>query len=294
MCLIMSIALRNQLLLALCLLLPTPLSAETIDGFIEPYLTVDLSSLEPGQIVELNAKPGQPVNVGDLLFALDTSVLEATLQLAREKSGHHGSLDVANAELELRRNRLQQITLLRQRGHATQRELSRAETDVSVAAGRLQLAEEQKRVAELECKRIETQIARRKKASPCSGVVTMVYCEPGEVVTVTDPRVMTIVKLDRLRARFSASPQMARGAKPDQHVVVQLAESRKQLPAIIERISPVIDAKSGTVEIHVVIENPDLTIQSGLRCFLDLNANPAGIASRNSTGADRSVASQAR
>ena len=289
----MSLALQNRLLLAICLLLPASLSADTIDGFIEPYLTVDVSSLEPGEIVKLGAKPGQPVNAGDLLFALDTTVLEATLQLAREKSGHHGSLDVANAELELRRNRLQQISLLRQRGHATQRELSRAETDVAVAAGRLQLAQEQKRVGELECKRIETQIARRRKVSPFSGVITGVYFEAGEVVTLTEPRVMTIVKLDRLRARFSASPQVARNARPDKHVVVQLTESGKQLPAIIERISPVIDAKSGTVEIHVIIENPDLTIQSGSRCMVDLNAIPAGNASQDTDSAP-SFASQTR
>ena len=246
-------------------------AAETIEGFTEPYRTIDISVGEPGVVTKLEVKPGQVVDQGEFLMALDTSVLEATLAVAKQKAEATGSLEAAQAEYSLRSERLQQIIQLRQRGHATTRELSRAQADVTIAEARLKLAREEQAMNVLDCKRIEAQIARRVIASPCDGIISEVHREIGESLLVTDPRIVTLVQLDKLRTRFSATPEQAAKLRVDQQVNIRLSNDKGDVPAVVERVSPVVDAKSGTIEVHVVIDNADQKLRSGTRCLLEVN-----------------------
>ena len=107
-------------------------------------------------------------------------------------------------------------------------------------------------------------------SSPFDGVVAEVHREVGESLPLADPRIVTLVQLDKLRTRFSASPEVAASLKPDQKVQVTLTQSDKKIDAVVERISPVIDAKSGTLEVHVVINNEKQKLRSGTRCLLEV------------------------
>lgn len=248
-----------------------PVSAEVIEGFTEPYRTVDVSIGEPGVVQSVGVVPGQNVREGDPLVSLDTSVLEATLQVAKKKAESQGTYDSARAELQLREERLNQILLLRQRGHATQREFTRANADVEIARARVRAATEEQAISKLDCKRIQAQLARRRVSSPFTGVIAEVHREVGESIMVTDPRVVTLVQLDRLRTRFSATPHQASQLRIGQNVKVKLGDATEKLSAKVERISPVVDAKSGTVEVHVVLDNARRELRSGIRCLLEVD-----------------------
>ena len=138
----------------LCIAFKSPgFAGEMIEGFTEPYRTVDISAGEPGVVTQVQVQPGQFVEAGDLLVALDTSVLEATLAVAKQKASATGSLEAAQAEFDLRKERFEQIALLRQRGHATTREFSRAETDLLIAQARFKLAQEEQQLTANESRR---------------------------------------------------------------------------------------------------------------------------------------------
>jgi len=244
-----------------------------VEGFTEPYLTVDVSVGEPGVVRRVEVKPGESVHSGQILVELDSTVLSATLAIAKEKAEGSGSVEAAEAEMRLRQERLMQISQLRQRGHATQREYTRAETDATISLARLKLAREEKRLNKLDCERIQAQIAQRQVSSPFDGVVAEVHREVGESLPLADPRIVTLVQLDKLRTRFSASPEVAASLKPNQKVQVTLTQSDKKIDAVVERISPVIDAKSGTLEVHVVIDNKKQKLRSGTRCLLEVESS---------------------
>ena len=243
------------------------LRAEEVEGFTEPYRQIELAAGEPGILTEIRVQEGSRVAEGDLVAALDTDVLCATLELARERATAEGARQASQAELELRQAQLTQLQTLRDRGHATQRELERAETDFRIAQARVVMAEEELRLHQLEMKRIETQIARRQIRSPIDGVVSEVFKEVGEAFVSNDPRVATIVQLDQLRARFSVSPRTAAGLRPGQKVKLYLPETEQQAVGIVETISPVMDAESGTVQVVVVIDNGEEQLRSGARCL---------------------------
>ena len=257
-------------------------ASDYVEGFTEPYRRVDISVGEPGVIEKITVEPGQKVKQGELIVKLDTSVLDASLAMAKEKAVATGSIDVAAAELQLREGRLKQISQLRERGHATQREYSRALADVDIAKGRLKLAKEESRLNELDCRRIQAQIARRRVSSPVDGIISDVHREVGEALLITDPTIVTLVQPEKLRVRFSVVPELAQSLYPNQSVKVILSKTER-VDAVLERIASVVDAKSGTLEVHVVIDNARGKYRSGVRCTMEIEAkanNSALAASR--------------
>ncbi len=252
--------------------LAIPSMADTVEGFTEPFRKVDVSADESGVITSIDVEPGQVVARGDTLFSLDTSILQATLAMAQQRAGASGAVDAARAELTLRRERLEQIKTLRERGHATQREFSRAETDVKIAVARLKLVEEELLLNQLDCKRIEAQIARRRIRSPLDAVVAEVHREVGEANLITEPRIITLVQLHKLRVRFPVTPEHITQLSEDQVVALSLPDVNKKVPGRIQRIAPVLDAKSGTLEVNIVIKNENGKLRSGTRCLLRLKS----------------------
>ena len=107
--------------------------------------------------------------------------------------------------------------------------------------------------------------------SPIDGVVSEVFREVGEAFVASDPRVATIVQLKKLRARFSASPGLAAKFAPGQTVSLLVTDAQQIVVGEVELIAPVIDARSGTVQVVIVIDNPDERIRSGARCLLRLS-----------------------
>ena len=249
----------------------TAVVAQSALSFTEPFLRVDVSVDEPGVIAKINVKPGELVRKGDALFSLDTSVLEANLAMARQKASAEGAIQAAQAEVSHRQQRMAPIRQLWQRGQASQRELDDARLELEIAKARLKLAEEEIKLSSLECRRIEAQIARREVKSPFQAVVSDVHREVGESFIVTDPRILTIVQLDKLKVRFGLLPTEATDYRVGQKVKLIWPDSKvsgKRTSGTIDRIAPIIDAKSGTVEVVVVIDNQQQALRSGVRCEL--------------------------
>ncbi len=272
---------RFPALALICVALVSNVAAETIEGFAEPYKNVELAFGDAGIIARIDVVEGDHVQKGQPLIALDSTVLKATLAIAKKKASSSSAFDEARAELNLHNERLSQILLLRQRGHATQRELSRSQTDAAVAEARMRRAKDEISLSQLEYKRIEAQISQRRIDSPFAGIVTKIHRSEGEPTLVTDPRIVTLAQLDKLRVKFPATPTQAANLKKDQRVSLELADGGGSVPAIIERLGATVDAKSGTLEVHVVIDNADGAVRSGLRCLLDVDADHSN-ADRNS------------
>ena len=94
-----------------------------------------------------------------------------------------------------------------------------------------------------------------------------------------------MAQLDKLRVRFPATPRQASNLKKSQRVSLKLADDGKTVAAVIERLGETVDAKSGTLEVHVVIDNSAGEVRSGVRCLLDVDADHT--ADDNSVAASR-------
>ncbi len=57
---------------------------------------------------------------------------------------------------------------------------------------------------------------------------------------------------------------------------LQIGVNTIPITATVESVAPVMDAKSGTVEVTVAIDNPNEQISSGARCWLLMSGDAAG------------------
>lgn len=249
-------------------------SAAEFEGFLEPNQVVDISAPFRDRIEALHVDDGAPVRTGQLLAELDSRVLKANLAAAREAAAFHGEIDAARALVTMRRNRLELLQELEKSGNARPREMISARTDLAMARARLQSALEAQRLKKLDVRVIEAKIEEKKLRSPLDGVVERVYKQQFELVGGADTEpLLTLVQLDPLLGRFHLPPAAARELKTGQKVQVRIGDT--SATGTIDFISPVIDARSGTVSVHVRIPDPEHGLASGSRCHLILTL-PAG------------------
>ncbi len=254
----------------LLLVLATPLSALDLDGFAEPYRTINVSADETGIIAEVLVEEGQTVEAGQPLVRLNSDVHRALLAIAEQNMHAEGRLEAALAEMRLRQDRLEKLSALRVGGHARQEEVDRAAAEVDVAKANVRAAREDLVARKLEYDKIKIHVERRTVRSPISGVVTSLHKEIGEFVAPTTPDLLTLVDLDPLLATFSIMRADAESLRPGQKVVIHFDDTNLKTEGIVDFISPVLDAESGTIRVKVRVRNSENRVRSGERCTLRL------------------------
>ncbi len=249
--------------------------AAEYDGFTEPYRKVHVASVETGTIKSLEIREGARVEKGQVVARLDDDVYVALVAIADESMRAEGALKSAEAELRLRRERWEKLTVLRGQGHARQEEVERASADVEIAAARVLATRELMDVKRLEFEKVKIQLARRAIAAPLAGVVSAIHKDEGEFVAPNDPYVAEIVMLDPLLATFSLPSRDAAQLAVGQAVNVFLDDANRFVQGAVDTVAPVTDAESGTVRVKIRITNPQGQFRCGERCTLQLGELPA-------------------
>ena len=254
--------------------------ADELDGFTEPFRTIEIAAPESGIIDSIDVREGDTVTARQAVSQLDQDVLRATLEIARAAKDARGQQNTATAELAIKTKRFKKLSELLLGKHASQEEVDRAESEVEVAQAQMLAASEAVAIKRLEFERIKVQLERRTIRSPIDGVVTQVHKEAGEFVAPNDPVVMTIVQLDPLTVTFSVTSSESRGLTKGQSVQLTFATDSVKASATIDVVSPVTNAESGTVRVKVRLPNPNGRYRSGERCRLDLSSVSGRVTSR--------------
>lgn len=246
-------------------------SSDVIDGFTEPYADISLAAAEMGVIAEVLIREGDQVKADQLVARLDDSVLQASQKISEAAARAEGEVRTAETQLDLKKKELEKLKGLFERGHASTQELDRVIGEVRVATTRLQAVNEDLELRQLEVARIKAQIRQRQIRSTIDGVVVEVFKDRGEFVSPSEAVVARIVQLNPLKVAFSV-PQGQRGtAKTGQQVNVVLGQSATRVSGVVEHISPLTDASSGTFMMKVRIPNPDYKWHGGERALLQLS-----------------------
>ncbi len=252
-----------------------PAFANEVDGFTEPYKTVEVAAVETGTIKSIDVKEGDVVKEGQILAQLDDDVYQALLAIAEEALRGQSALKSAEVELSMRRQRLEKLEALREQGHARQEEVDRARADAEMAEARVLSANEQTELKRLEYSKVKIQLERRSVHSPINGVVSMVHKDVGEFVAPNDPNVLELVQLDPLLATFSVPGHLATRLRKDEELAVFLEEAGAWVHGEVDLVAPLTDAESGTVRVKVRIANPAAKYRSGERCTIQLKDSGA-------------------
>ena len=241
--------------------------SDAIHGFIAPFRSIELSSDEAGAIAELTVEEGDLVETGGTVAKLDDRVQELQVEIAEELAQTTSQLIAANQLLEKRKEISRRLDELKQRGHASQSEIIRAEMELSIAHAKVLAAKEEKAVREIELRRAEVQLDRRTISSPFDGIVAKIHRREGEFLSPLHPEVATIIQVDKLLASFAIMSNQLDRFEINQEHTIRL-ENGSLVKGSVYRIGVETDSQSGTVDIKLLIQNPTMKLRSGESCSL--------------------------
>lgn len=261
---------RRFFLCALCLhLFLVPARAEDeVLSYLEPYRSIEISSIETGIISEIRVKEGDHVAPGDVLLLLDNEITESRLAIARINAEGVGKLMATQAEVDLQQQRHDQLERLVTSGTSNSAELARQKALLVQAKGNQIIAEEEQKSFRLEVRQIEAELKRRVLTSPIDGIVVDISKDIAESVSLASARpddyLVRVVEIDRLKCIGHVPAAFARGLKKGDSLNLRVEDGAPVVVrGSVEFVSPVIDPATATVRIQLVIDNPKLTLRSG-------------------------------
>jgi RND family efflux transporter MFP subunit len=251
------------------------------DGFLEPAEDVLVSAVEIGRLERVNVKVGDRVVAGQEVARLEDDLQEISVEIAKQQALMKGEWEVAAAERTMQRNRRAQLQALVEQGTARPDELARAESDLAIAEARVGAAQEEQLSRQMEARRQEVQLERRRIVSPIKGIVARVMRQPGEYISPGESAVVRVLSKDSLVAVFNLPASDAVQLRVGQVVPLRPRTVPRAVEGMVESISPAIDGESGTVAVRIRIDNRDEILFPGDRCVM---SNVRQLASRKIQG----------
>lgn len=246
-----------------------PTFAAPFDCLIEPTQTVEVASPVTGLLDRVNVKRGDRVAKGQVVALLESRAEQAATELARFKSEQLGPTQMAEKKIEFSQRKFN-----RRRDMAADRLMSRqerddAEAELKQAESELQVAKENREIAQIEFQQQSGLLNLRTIRSPLDGVVVDQMAYPGEVVEPGGNKksILKLAQLDPLRVHVIL-PKSVFG-KPAVGMTVEVSpeiQVKSSYVAKIKSIDRLIDAASGTFVVYLEMPNSRLDIPAGVKC----------------------------
>jgi RND family efflux transporter MFP subunit len=196
-------------------------------------------------------------------------VEKALLDLAREKAESDATVKAREARLTFLTRKRGRTVELQGRGAASVAAGDEAESDFRVASEELRQAQSDFKLAQLDVIRASEVLKLRSILSPIDGVVAERNLLGGEYAYEQAP-IMTIAQIDPLNVEVFVPIALYGAVELGMEAsVFGEAPVGGQYKAMVEVIDPLIDARSGTFGIRLLLPNPNNKIPAGLRCKVD-------------------------
>jgi RND family efflux transporter MFP subunit len=249
----------------------TAADKKTLDGVIEPFMTVELSSRIDGILETVSVDVGDSIAKNQVVAKLEAEVELAALEYARAKASIDSDVRQQEVSLAYGQRQRNRIKELHEKKLSSFQDYDEVETETRLIRYKLAQAKENKHLALLDLKQAEAIYNRHTIRSPIDGIVVDRYLNPGE--SVEEHPIVKIAQVNPLRVEVVAPVSLLGKIK-----VGQLAMVSPELPvggsheAVVKIVDPILDAASGTFRIRLEIPNEGFSLTSGLRCqvrFLD-------------------------
>lgn len=241
-----------------------------MDCVIEPSRTVELGSAVPGLLAETFYDRSDFVPAGTLMARLESDVERVTLAIAEESANSSTAIALRKVTASFGdRTQVRNAELLKSSSISRQ-VMDQVNTEATIAQLQVKQEQESNRLASLEVDRARALLERREIKTPISGSVTERYKTSGEYVD-SEP-VYQVAQLDPLHVEVIVPVEYLGSLKAGSYAGVTLhmpGFEGRVLEAVVRRIDAVADAASATYGVRLVLDNPDLSIPSGVRCSVD-------------------------
>ncbi len=237
-----------------------------LDCVMQPHLVVAMGSSVEGLLAEVAVDRGDIVERGQLVAKLESSVEEATVELARVRARSDLELRTGRARLEFQAAKFVRTQALYAKEVATAETLERTRAEKRLAELDVRKAQLNMKLAAMELKRARSILKRRTILSPIDGVIVKRSLSIGEYV-YEQAQVMTVARIDPLNIEVFVPIARYGSIK-----IGMSAEVRPEEPvggvyvARVTVVDQVFDAASGTFGVRLELPNPDRGLPAGLKC----------------------------
>lgn len=201
---------------------------------------------EEGQLAALPWYPGDSVNQGDLLMALDDSLLNS--QIARSR-----------AELNRAERDLDRVRSLSQRNLTSVEELQKRETELEIARAELAI--------------LNTRLSFTRIEAPFSGVITERLSEPGNFAS-KNTHLLSLIDPQSLVVDLHLSEQVITHLHLEDRVDIQLdALGSEMFKGKVSRIYPEIDPLTRRGQVEISLDPVPVGALPGQLARVSLTAN---------------------
>ena len=262
-------------------------------GRVEAIGRVEIRPRAAGAIIEAHFREGALVKRGDLLFTIDPAPYAAEVQ------GAEAQLASAQARLVLAAKEQQRAQQLVGSGFTPQR-------DVDQRVNEMRGAEANMRAMQAALDTARLNLGYTEVRAPFDGRVGRIEVTAGNLVPAgpTAPVLTTLVSVNPIYASFEADePSLARALAslpPGGDLVDQIGRIPVEMGTLgspgtpflgkLQLVDNVVDARSGTVRVRAVFDNPDGRLMPGQFARLRLGlaqTEPALAISENAIGTDQ-------
>jgi multidrug efflux pump subunit AcrA (membrane-fusion protein) len=253
---------------------------------------LDLPARQAGTIAQLDVQEGARVKEGTVLarvedtearFAEERAKVE--LQIAAQNAASDVAVRSAERTLVAARAELKRAEEARSklRDLVTESEMDKLRLATDQATLAIEKAQHEQAVAQLQrdLKRVEADFSARKVAlhqavAPFPGVIVQIHKHLGDWVEPGD-KLLRLIRLDRLRTEAFLDASAATPGLEGRTVTLTVEQGGKPAavyPGKLIFVSPEIDPINRSVRVLAEFENPNLTLQPGMRGTLTIPAGP--------------------
>lgn len=222
-----------------------------LTGTLKPFAEAVVKAKIAGELQNLAVREGETVRKGQALGRIDPTEAEARV------AERQADLEGARSQLQLaQKNHATQKALL-DRGFISKNAFDSTESSLEVARARVKAADAALAVTR---KALQDTVL----AAPIDGIVAQRHAEPGERLPV-DARVLTLANLSRLEMAAPVPAAEIAAVRVGQEVGFAVeGYNGRAFAGRVERINPVAASGSRSVDIYLVVENPDRALRGGL------------------------------
>lgn len=238
-----------------------------IPAHTEPAEEAHIFSRATGIIRERKVDIGDRVKAGEVLATIEAPEIDRQTEAAKS------TIDQAKARAQVART-----IANRAAGLLRERAVSRESTEQSTAtADELDAAV---RVAEAEYARLNELQRFATIKAPFDATIAARAIDQGDHVngdpSSSDAWLFHLVRINELRIVVEASPDLALRVQPGRDASVRFPDlPGKSFPAKVSRISHLIDRKSGTMRVEMMLKNEDRALPAGLTGTATFDLEPA-------------------
>lgn len=244
---------------------------------IEPSQRVELRSSVEGRIESIAVERGAEVRRGQVLVEIESSAERAALEAARFRAVMEGQIKTAESRRVAAQKKLQRRDELVQEQFIAAQERDDSAAEMALAEAAIVEAQDNRRLAELEQRRLQELIEQRRIRSPINGVVTERLQHAGEIAQTGDSAraILRLAQTHPLRVEavlpVAMLGKVRTGATARVSAEAPLTGSYNATVAIVDRV---VDSASGTFRVRLDLPNPRGDIPAGIKCSVQFAATP--------------------